>query len=79
MVEADLRPTRFRPLPGAPARPLRTAAWRPAWLQGALTIGAAVGVVKYLGQVILRLGWLTEFWDEYAQKGDAQTRAVALQ
>ncbi len=29
------------PLPGSPAHPLRTSAWRPAWLQGALTIGAS--------------------------------------
>jgi hypothetical protein len=35
--------------------------------------------VKYLGQVILRFAWLTEFCDEYAQKGDGQTARLALQ
>ena len=33
------------------ARPLRLA-WRPAWLQGGLTVRALSGEVKYLSQVI---------------------------
>src|SRR5215470_458888 len=62
-----------------PARPLQTSAWRPAWLQGELTIGGPRAGVKYPSQVIPYPPWLTRFSDEYAQKGDVQIGHLALQ
>src|SRR5207248_4874194 len=74
-----LRPSRAScPSPNDSVRLLQTSAWRPAWLQGGLTIGATSGRVKYPSQVISSIGGSLGFREKHALFGGCPRGHLAV-